>query len=529
MKKLIIAALLVCATAFGAQQTINVGGSANDGTGDTLRGAFIKVNDNFTELYGLTVDITAALDFSDSGSITNGLAADFATYYIGSSNLVTVISEAAAGGGADHTSAIDFSATGEIQNAKKIEVDPDPLGGYANGYYIGASVLGAYWGVAGGAHSQGVGPVAPFWAMSYWGDTTDYRGVEIHEDSSTVASIKAAAYTGNYDLLLGATGTGIVNVATSLKVNTNVYVASRVGVGTESPSTQVHILNTSAASGIHTNGLRLQNDVSGNSWIMTSGIVGDDNQFGLKSVALNAYLLRLATDGDLQISGDLYFGASASNLVDAIADGDAGSAATAASALSAHESDTTSVHGIADTDTLVRGSGSPEQYSIPMYSSTNPNQIEPTGLLITNGTNLILGELQVPAIYLASGESNRVVVTDVNTNTATAPAPWTSVTLDGTNAVIDLLSAVPGVDKNFYYTLSTSNYFQFSNIVQGAQGTIWINAAGTPQEINFSGSYDNFSTNEIAPVFTVTNRAIIAYKVGWGTDATNIMIGIKRK
>lgn len=36
-----------------AQQTIGIGSSANDGTGDTLRVAGQKMNDNFTELYGL--------------------------------------------------------------------------------------------------------------------------------------------------------------------------------------------------------------------------------------------------------------------------------------------------------------------------------------------------------------------------------------------------------------------------------------------------------------------------------------------
>lgn len=34
-----------------AQQTINIGTAANDGTGDTIRDAFDKTNDNFTELY----------------------------------------------------------------------------------------------------------------------------------------------------------------------------------------------------------------------------------------------------------------------------------------------------------------------------------------------------------------------------------------------------------------------------------------------------------------------------------------------
>ena len=34
-----------------AKQTINIGTSANDGTGSTLRAAFDITNDNFTELY----------------------------------------------------------------------------------------------------------------------------------------------------------------------------------------------------------------------------------------------------------------------------------------------------------------------------------------------------------------------------------------------------------------------------------------------------------------------------------------------
>ena len=39
-----------------ARQTINIGSSANDGTGDPLRTAFDKINDNFVELYGADGD-----------------------------------------------------------------------------------------------------------------------------------------------------------------------------------------------------------------------------------------------------------------------------------------------------------------------------------------------------------------------------------------------------------------------------------------------------------------------------------------
>lgn len=37
-----------------AKQTINIGTTANDGTGDPLRNAFDKINDNFDELYAVS-------------------------------------------------------------------------------------------------------------------------------------------------------------------------------------------------------------------------------------------------------------------------------------------------------------------------------------------------------------------------------------------------------------------------------------------------------------------------------------------
>ena len=47
-----------------AQQTINIGSAANDGTGDPLRTAFDKINDNFSELYGSTAEANDLLEDS---------------------------------------------------------------------------------------------------------------------------------------------------------------------------------------------------------------------------------------------------------------------------------------------------------------------------------------------------------------------------------------------------------------------------------------------------------------------------------
>ena len=47
-----------------AQQTVSIGTSANDGTGDPLRTAFTKINANFTELYGDTAEANDLLEDS---------------------------------------------------------------------------------------------------------------------------------------------------------------------------------------------------------------------------------------------------------------------------------------------------------------------------------------------------------------------------------------------------------------------------------------------------------------------------------
>jgi hypothetical protein len=53
-----------------AKQTINVGTVANDGTGSTLRAAFIIANENFTELY--TVPVVAVTATATPGATNSG-------------------------------------------------------------------------------------------------------------------------------------------------------------------------------------------------------------------------------------------------------------------------------------------------------------------------------------------------------------------------------------------------------------------------------------------------------------------------
>jgi len=66
-----------------AKQNINIGSTANDGTGDDLRTAGDKINDNFTELYNFDsqgivnkVKLQQVLNSSDSyGSFKSAILA----------------------------------------------------------------------------------------------------------------------------------------------------------------------------------------------------------------------------------------------------------------------------------------------------------------------------------------------------------------------------------------------------------------------------------------------------------------------
>ena len=62
-----------------AKQTINLGTSANDGTGDTLRQGGDKVNDNFTEIYthfGSGSALSSQISIEDSAIVFEGNSTD---------------------------------------------------------------------------------------------------------------------------------------------------------------------------------------------------------------------------------------------------------------------------------------------------------------------------------------------------------------------------------------------------------------------------------------------------------------------
>jgi len=106
-----------------AKQTINIGTSANDGTGDPLRTAMDKTNDNFTELYngaggvadGAVTTAKLADDAVDSAKITDGaidtvhIADDQITYAKLGTEFTTI--QALSGTAVDWSAATIFTKT----------------------------------------------------------------------------------------------------------------------------------------------------------------------------------------------------------------------------------------------------------------------------------------------------------------------------------------------------------------------------------------------------------------------------------
>ena len=78
-----------------ARQNINKGTTANDGTGDTLRAAAGKINDNFVELYTLlggdSAQITQNVSLADSGVVYAGLTHDTVLGFTEGSSKSTIL------------------------------------------------------------------------------------------------------------------------------------------------------------------------------------------------------------------------------------------------------------------------------------------------------------------------------------------------------------------------------------------------------------------------------------------------------
>lgn len=126
-----------------AKQIINIGSTANDGSGDPLRTAFDKVNDNFTELY--------TDDAGDVGSIIagTGISVDQAT-----GNVTVTNSEPNATHTGEVTGATALTIASDVVDADNLKVTGNGTAGQA----LLSDGDGTFsWGSAGNTYTAGNG------------------------------------------------------------------------------------------------------------------------------------------------------------------------------------------------------------------------------------------------------------------------------------------------------------------------------------------------------------------------------------
>jgi len=176
-----------------AQEVINIGAIADDGTGDTIRGAGIKINNNFTELYATSSassqihfignNISSTLSNSDIMLAGNGTGiVKFSDLTIDGSIRMSDNEIRTNTSNADLV--LTASGTGTIQTSVA-----DINGGAIDGTVIGATTPAA----------------ATFSTLSYNNSALVIDGVTVNDNT-------ISANASNSDLELSASGTGYVNI-----------------------------------------------------------------------------------------------------------------------------------------------------------------------------------------------------------------------------------------------------------------------------------------------------------------------------
>ena len=230
------------------QKIINVGTVANDGTGDTIRGAFTNVNANFTEVYSNVSNLTAVVAAIDGGQnsaissayITSNAAYQIANVTFNHSNLTY-----------DAVNSVFTVANAAYNNANVGLVAANSwavsVGTAGNNY---ASILAANNAVGANAWANAVGIASNNWSLSTF---TTLANTAIIYNTSNAAFFKAnAAFantTGTFQGNLSVTGSvtstsGFNDTLGQLRERLTVVVTSNTTTTIQGPHTTIIANNT---------------------------------------------------------------------------------------------------------------------------------------------------------------------------------------------------------------------------------------------------------------------------------------------
>jgi hypothetical protein len=164
-----------------AKLGINTGSTPNDGTGDTLLAAALKINQNFDEIYttfgdgfslsGIVGYATEGyVDNAVVGFITSGALIGYATEGYVDSSVVGFITSGALSGYATEgyvdNAVVGYATEGYVDNAVVGFITSGSLSGYATEGYVDNAILGIGSGNIGGTSSQWVSTASGIHTLS---------------------------------------------------------------------------------------------------------------------------------------------------------------------------------------------------------------------------------------------------------------------------------------------------------------------------------------------------------------------------
>ena len=221
-----------------ARQAINIGSSANDGTGDPLRTAFDKINDNFVELYGTDNDINtldANLDVS-THAITTGVTNGNITITPNGSGSINLGSITINGSQINSNDSTQITIADNIQTTGTLNVDgATALGSTLT---VGTSLALATGATVTGIDNGALGSSATLLATQ--------GAIKTYVDSQVTAQdldLAGDSGTGAIDLdsqsLTIAGGTGLTSVAGSQTVTMNIDATVATLVGSQTLTNKI--------------------------------------------------------------------------------------------------------------------------------------------------------------------------------------------------------------------------------------------------------------------------------------------------
>jgi len=227
-----------------AEQIINVGTTANDGTGDTLRDAFIKAKNNFSDLYtnkqATLVSGTNIKTVNSTSLLGSGDVAVQATLVSGT-NIKTINGNTILGSG-------DLTISGGITGSGTDNYIPRFNGTTALENSI----------IFDNATNIGIGTASPVdkldvnGSLRLRGNTSSFAAAN---NSGVIDFVPTSIFPTDPQMRIAALGSSTVGASILFQTGTNsgtitermrITPTGYVGIGTTSPAAKLHVVGTSA-------------------------------------------------------------------------------------------------------------------------------------------------------------------------------------------------------------------------------------------------------------------------------------------